>query len=410
MENTLSHRIQGLFIWFLLTLFCIYAFSLNTAAAVFSNSIEITFHTTHLATTLATGSFILGYALMQLPVGYFLDRFNPRWIVGMGIFLLALGNLLTSLSTHLAFYTLWNFLQGVGASFSFLSLTILMAQWFSKKAFPILIGFSETLIFIFAGILHYVLSTLLSNFSWVQVYKELALFGLILLFISLFFIRSPSHHEKSSSLSLKESFHTLRENPQILLCCVLGAISLGVFLAYADFWYIQIKSFFQVPREDMKLIGIFIFCGFGIGAPFLSWISNKVKSRIKVIHTSLCAGAMALLLNLYLPHFNIETFAILKTTSFFVGFFLSGTMLFYTIMNEISEFQTRGVAMSLLNTGVFLFNVMMLFIPYLFFNSSTSGFHNYLWTLPFCVLLSILFLPALKESYFNCEESPSKEK
>lgn len=73
-------------------------------------------------------------------------------------------------------------------------------------------------------------------------------------------------------------------------------------------------------------------------------------------------------------------------------------MLFYTVVSEISTNATRGVAISLLNTGVFLFNTVMLFIPYLFTTVLSASFYTYLWILPFFIVFSILLLYFVKDS------------
>ena len=130
----------------------------------------------------------------------------------------------------------------------------------------------------------------------------------------------------------------------------------------------------------------------------LGWVSNIVKSS-HGIHVTLCVGVMALLLGIYLPHFNIDTLIIIKVVSFLIGFFLSGSMLFYTMVSEFSTNNTRGVAISVLNTAVFLFNTILLFIPYLFFTAISKDFFTYLWILPVLVIFSILLLYFTKDTY-----------
>ena len=108
--------IYGLLVWFVSTLFVIYAFCLNTAAAVFSDSIKASLHASNLDVSYAVGAFTVGFAVMQIPAGYLLDRFNIRFITGIGVFVLALGNLLISYANDLLLFTLSNFLQGLGGS------------------------------------------------------------------------------------------------------------------------------------------------------------------------------------------------------------------------------------------------------------------------------------------------------
>ena len=58
---------------------------------------------------------------------------------------------------------------------------------------------------------------------------------------------------------------------------------------------------------DAVVISGMIFAGIGIGTPILGWISNRIKSRKLIVHTTLCLGTMFLLMCLYLPHFQINT-------------------------------------------------------------------------------------------------------
>src|SRR5476651_2215637 len=130
-------KIYGSIVWLIATLFFFYSFCLNTAAAVFSETIKSSLHASNLGVSLATGAFILGFACMQIPAGYLLDKYNARFVVSSGVFLLAVGNVLISFSDNLIVYTLSNFMQGMGASFAFIAAAVLISQWFSGKIFPI---------------------------------------------------------------------------------------------------------------------------------------------------------------------------------------------------------------------------------------------------------------------------------
>jgi len=398
-KNIMQNKIQGSIVWFIATLFVIYSFCLNTAAAVFSNTIKTTLHASHLGVSIATGAFILGFACMQIPAGYLLDKFNARFIVSTGVFLLALGNAITSLSNNLIIFSLSNFLQGIGASFAFIAAAILISQWFSSKIFPILFGLTQTISCTCAGIIHYYLTILLQTHSWNEVYQGLAIIGVVIFILTLLIVKSPASYKRPMSISLKKSLIAVLQNKQIWLCTIAASTSFGVLLAYASVWYLQIQTYYLVNNLDAMIISGMIFFGIGIGTPLLGWFSNIVKSRIMVIHLALVLGIMSLMLGIYLPHFSIATLIPIKIVSFFIGFLLSGSMLFYTVVNETSSDNTRGVAISFLNTAVFLFNTFMLFIPYLFVTYISKDFFTYLWILPFFSLISVLLLYFIKETY-----------
>jgi len=389
----------GYIVWFITTLFVIYSFCLNTAAAVFFTAIQTTLHASNFEVSLASGAFILGFACMQIPAGYLLDKFNARFVVSAGVLLLTFGNVIASLTDHLVIFSIANFIQGLGASFAFIAAAILISQWFSGKIFPILFGFTQTISCTSASIIHYYFIILLKTYTWNEIYQGLAVFGFILLILTLLIVKTPATYKQHTTISLKQSLSEVLHNKQIWLCSIAAATSFGVLLAYASFWYMPIQTYYSIENWQAVIISGMIFFGIAIGTPFSGWISNKLKSRIMIIHITLVLGAMALVLGIYLPHYNISTLIIIKTVSFFIGFFLSGSMLFYTIVNEISPASTRGVAISFLNTLVFLFNTILLFIPYLFVTTISKEFFTYLWILPCCALISILLLYFIKDSY-----------
>lgn len=393
----MKSKTYGLVVWFIVTLFVIYAFCLNTAAAVFSESIKTSLQISNMSVSIAFGAFIIGFAFMQIPAGYLLDKFNARYVVSAGILLLAAGNVLTSFAYNPTLFFISNLVQGIGASFAFIAAGIVIAQWFKPALFPILFGLTQTLSCILTGFIHYYFIELLTTHTWNEVYQGLAIFGVILFVISILLIRSPTTDAAKVNISLKHSLIQVLQNKQIGLCAIAATASFGTLLAYASFWYLSIQKFYSVAMPDAVIISGMIFAGIGVGTPILGWISNKLGSRKMVIHTTLCLGTMFLLMCIYLPHFQIETLAIIKIVSFIMGFLLSGSMLFYTIVSEISSDTTRGVALSVTNTGVFLFNTLLMFIPYLLITNFSSMFFTYLWILPFFIIFSILLNYFIKE-------------
>lgn len=152
----MNKKFRGLLIWFIGTLFVVYAFFLNTAGAVFSDTFKKFLQLSDMGAAFAVGSFVLGFACMQIPAGYLLDRFPIRFVAS-GLFLLALGNLTLTFSSNLPLFALSNFIQGLGASFAFIAVGKLIGEWFAPKMFPILFGLTQTISCILTAIIHYYL-------------------------------------------------------------------------------------------------------------------------------------------------------------------------------------------------------------------------------------------------------------
>jgi MFS family permease len=391
-------NIRGYLIWFVVTLFVVYAFFLNTAGAVFSEAFKTSLNLSDTGASFAVGSFILGFACMQIPGGYLLDRLPIRFVSSGGLFLLAFGNFILPFSTSLSLFALSNFIQGLGASFAFIAVGKLIGEWFAPKLFPILFGLTQTISCVLSAIIHYYLVQALQVITWQAIYLKFAVFGFALLIIMFLLVKSPPNAKAKHLLSFKDSMSAVLTNKQMWLCSIAAATSFGVLAAYGSFWYMEVEKYFAVDMSTSLIISGMVFVGIGIGTPFFGWLSNKIRSRKLAIHLSVVPGAIFLIMGLYLPHFNIEGYIPIEIVSFGIGFFLSGSMLYYTCVSEISADNVRAVALGLINTCVFIFNTALLFIPRLFITEESTSYFTYLWVLPVAVLISIFCGYFVKET------------
>lgn len=392
----MTHRFL---IWLIVTLYVTYSFSLSTAAAVFSDAIKGSLNLSTQAVSGALTAYIISFACSQIPAGYLLDKFNPRWVVSSGLLILSMGNFLTSYANSIDMLVISNLIQGVGGSFAFIASGVLIANWFSAKSFPIMFGLTQSLSCILSGIFHYKMMLALEKLSWKLIYHYLGIVGITLCVLSVVFIKRKKVPVKSTNVTLFQSIKKTLKNSQIMLCAIATATSFGALLAYASYWYMNIQKYYSVNASDAFIIGGMIFAGIGIGTPFLGWLSNKACSRVMIIHSSLVLGVMALLAGIYLPHFNIQSFIIIKSLSFMTGFLLSGSMLLYTVVSENTTSAMRGVALSVTNTGVFLVNTLMMFLPIILMVKSKNLFFTYLWIFPFVILIAVFTTYFIKETY-----------
>ena len=388
--------VTGLIIWLVSALFVIYAFCLNTAAAVFAGAVETSLHLSSVQAAYAVGAFTIGFALMQIPAGYLLDRFNTKIILSAGVLMMAIGSLLISHANGLLLFSIANLIQGMGGSFAFIGTGILISKWFAPRIFPILFGLTQTLSCVLTGAIHYIFKNALLTHSWNILYRDLSMFGFALFIATALIVKAPKTLEKPATVSLGKALSTVFSSPQIWLCAVAAATTFGTLLAYGGFWYLNVQNYYAVSMSSSLILSAVIFIGIGIGTPMLGWISNLIRSRKAVISITLALGNMVLLMGLYLPHFNLPGYILIDTISFLIGFLLSGSMLFYTVVSEISNDQTRGVALSFTNTGVFLFNTALLFIPNFFMTASQNNvFFTYLWRSFYCSSVFYFFTRSL---------------
>ena len=396
-DNETGTTIYGFFVWLLVSLFVLYSFSLNTASGIFARTIRETLHITTTEASYAMGVFAISFALMQIPAGYLVDRFRSRMVVSAGLFVLVAGTVLTAFSKDVYLFVISNFLQGIGAAFAFVAAGALIAQWFPLKAFPIFFGLTQTLSCLLAAVIHVLFTRLMHTHTWNQVYLYVGFGGVALLVLTVLFVKNPSHYRPDKDKALVKSVLQVCRNSQIWLCAFGAATSCGILLAYASFWSMKVQEFHKVSQVDAVAISGMILVGLGVGTPFMGWVSNLFKSRKMVLHMSLTIGVMAILASLYLPHFNMKTLIIANTTAFMVGFFLSGSMLYFTVASELVPMDLKGVALGVTNMLTFLSSAVLLSLPYIF--KTSIQYYTSLWILPFLIMVSISLLYFVKETY-----------
>jgi sugar phosphate permease len=132
---------------------------------------------------------LIVYAGLQIPVGVVLDRHGPRILIASGAFLMIAGQVTIALAPTIGVAVVGRILIGAGDAMTFISVSRLVASWFSGRTLPLLSQTTGTI-----GALGQVLSAIplsivLHQFGWEPAYISAAAlsvvaFVLVLLFVS----------------------------------------------------------------------------------------------------------------------------------------------------------------------------------------------------------------------------------
>ena len=90
-----------------------------------------------LLSTLAVVQLIV-YAALQIPVGVVLDRVGPRLLIAIGAALMVVGQVALALAPSIGIAIVGRILVGAGDAMTFISVSRLIASWFSGRALPFL--------------------------------------------------------------------------------------------------------------------------------------------------------------------------------------------------------------------------------------------------------------------------------
>ena len=133
---------------------------------------------------------LIVYAALQIPVGVVLDRHGPRVLIATGAVLMIAGQTTMALAPTLGVALVGRILVGAGDAMTFISVSRLIASWFSGRALPLLSQAMGTI-----GALGQVLSAIplsivLHRYGWEPAYLSAAALSVIAFILVALFVRN----------------------------------------------------------------------------------------------------------------------------------------------------------------------------------------------------------------------------
>jgi MFS family permease len=289
--------------YFVVTIGALYLF-LDTLLAVFpaalTNQFMVKYHLAATGVSFFAALYFYIYAPLQMPVGSVLDKFGPTRIMIFGCLLCTVGLLMLAYTASFFIGCLARLLMGIGASAGYLAPMLLIVRWFPHRYYVMVTGiivFVECLGAIYGG----TFLSYLTNYYGIQtIITNIAILGLILLVLIIFFVRDQPKSKseniikntavKFSIIPFKEIFLSA-QNWLIAITAALFWTPVSVFAILWGIPYLQIV--YHVPKTEAGNLLIMIWLGIGIIYPLWGWISNYLSSRIAPVQIAAVIGLFA---------------------------------------------------------------------------------------------------------------------
>lgn len=157
---------------------------------------------------------IIVYASLQIPVGLVLDRVGPRRLILMGAALMALGQLVLAFAPSLAIAILGRILLGAGDAMTFISVSRLIAGWFSGRVLPLLTQSMGTVGQLGQLLSALPLSFLLHSAGWTPAFVTAASLSVVAFVVVLAVVKnSPDASLPTGPITIRTPpLHALRES------------------------------------------------------------------------------------------------------------------------------------------------------------------------------------------------------
>ncbi len=333
--------------WGLALCFYFLEYAARSAPAVMIPHLSLAFGTTAVGVSAILGTYYYTYSITSLVAGAALDRVGAKKAVPIGIFILAVGCLLFSLSTATAGYA-GRLLQGAGSAFAFTGAVYLATHGFSARWLATAIGVTQCLGMLGGSAGQFVVGPLLEHgVPWQTVWHSLGLASIAV--AVLLFAITPAETRPNTAgsgwASVLRPYSVVFRNPQSYLCGAVAGL-LFVPTTIGDMtWGV---AFFQHDRmfsyHNAVVTGSLIPLGWVIGCPVLGWLADRIGRRKPV----LIGGAAAMLLSAAGIAFSTDHTAAVVGCLFF-GIASGAAMIPYTIVKEVNPDEVKGSATGAIN-------------------------------------------------------------
>ncbi|MDN4492749.1 MFS transporter [Ureibacillus aquaedulcis] len=337
--------------------------SQRTAPGLITDQIMGDFNVTATTIGLLASIQFFVYTSLQIPMGILVDRYGPNLFLITGALLTGVGTVAYSLSTHEVVLFLARVLTGIGDATIWVSLVLILSQWFNAKEFAQLIGvagMTGSLGFLLATV---PLSAFIDSVGWRNSFFSagvlLCLIGILLYFV---LVKKPNQtfikkREKQSerTLDLLRRIFSSRQ-AWALFMCHFGVV--GGYIGFIGSWAVPYgMDLYGMSRFEASQLIMISLVGALIGAPLIGWVSsrlNKIKQPYVVFHI-----IILFCWSIFLLYKGQPPYALLIMLFFIIGFGFGSNSLTFSAVRLSFPIKESGLVSGFANTGGFLSAVLL---------------------------------------------------
>ncbi|MFA5081639.1 MAG: MFS transporter [Hydrogenophilaceae bacterium] len=348
-------------IYAVLVLSYMMAFFHRMAPGVVAGDLMQAFQTSGAALGSLAAMYFYVYTAMQIPAGVLADTLGPRISAGVGSLVAGAGSILFGLAPDFATAAAGRLLVGLGVSVVFVGLMRSNTVWFSERRYGLVSGLTLFLGNVGAILAAGPLAALLGWYSWRSVFVVAGGLSLALALVTFWYVRNrpedagfPPVHPATGPARR----HWLAELRSVLANRAVWPgfwVNFGVtgcLLAFAGLWGVPLmRDVHGLGRGEASLYTTAALAGFAVAALFMGALSDRIGRRKPVILGAAILSCLSWLGLILLPWgagwSGLALYAVL-------GLSAGGFVVGYGAAKEVVPPANAGMAIALVNTGLFL--------------------------------------------------------
>jgi sugar phosphate permease len=315
-----------------------------------------------------TAMTFYAYALMQIPVGIFVDTLGVRKLCSAGMFVTAIGSIMLGFSSSVGMAYLSRFLVGLGTSVIIVSIMKVQATLFPARMYSSLSGLTSFFGNLGAFFATFPLAYIAIQWGWRSIFIILG--GLTVVLSLLIFIvvddkskdkvagQNPEGADEEKGLSRAFIYKALKSvltNKATWPNFFAMIFFVGSLTAVLGLWGVNfLARTYGFSTERASYYLSFITYGFIVGAPLVGSIASRLAGHVKsILLTGTIVYATTWVYFLVICS-GAPPIGQLPILFFIMGLSIICHILIFTNVKEVNDPQYTGIATAFTNIGEFV--------------------------------------------------------
>lgn len=409
-------------VWGLGCLFYFYECLLQVSPSVMSNELMRDFSVTSQTLGILSGIYFYSYAAMQLPGGVMMDYFGPHRLLTIATSICALSTVAFGLTDNFFMACLARLMIGFGSAFAAVGAMKLAANWFPAERFALLTGMMVTIGMLGAIGGEAPLAMLIDSVGWRHSMVIMGGVGIVLA-ILIFTItkdvpkKSRTYHTTTDDDEpMLNSLITLLKNKQLWLVAFYGGLMYMATPIFCGLWGVPFLMFkMHIAKATAANYISLVFVGWAIASPLWGIFSNRIGRRKPPMYIGSIGALISCTIFIYAP---IQSGWLIEFLLFTFGIFSAGFLPAFAVAKELCNKKYVATGLSFMNmmnmVGIAIGQPLIGYILDKFWQGEIidkiriyplEAYHIALALLPIGMLISLLILPQLRETYCKSIEN-----
>ncbi len=340
-------------------------FFYRMAPGVVASDLMAAFDTTGASLGVMVAMYFYIYTAMQIPAGILADSLGPRITTSLGALVPGAGAVLFGFAATLEIAAAGRFFMGLGTSTIFVGLLKINPTWFRARSQGAANGLSMLLGNLGSVLAAGPFAAMLTFMTWRSAFAAAGVLSVLLGVMTWVFVRdrpekagfalepgAPDVAPPAASAGWLANLKTVLGSRQTWAGFGAQLGIGGTFFSFAGLWGVPLmQQGFGLTRTQAAMYPTLAMVGLAGGALFFGWLSDRVGRR-KPFMVGGALASLVLWLIFVLAPWGPGWSGL--TLCFLIGFCGSAVSVAYAAAKETVAPGQAGLAMAMVNTGLFL--------------------------------------------------------